>query len=76
MAATWTIYHSAKLIYNLFFHPLRHILGPWLSEGTSIYLPELYFDLVRSGPYTRQIQKMHEKYGMMTVFCSCGSDWH
>jgi hypothetical protein len=62
-AGTWIIYQSIKLTYNLFFHPLRHIPGPWLSAGT--YLPELYYDLLRSGRYTREIQKMHEKYGML-----------
>ncbi|KAK3291706.1 benzoate 4-monooxygenase cytochrome p450 [Chaetomium fimeti] len=61
LATTWAIYNLAKLIYNLYFHPLRHIPGPWLSAGT--YLPELYYDWARSGRYTRQIQKMHEKYG-------------
>ncbi|GAB1311033.1 Trichodiene oxygenase [Madurella fahalii] len=60
-AGTWIVYQLARVIYNLYFHPLRHIPGPWLSAAT--YLPELYYDLVRSGRYTREIQKMHEKYG-------------
>lgn len=62
-AGTWISYQLVRVIYNLFFHPLRHIPGPWLSAAT--YLPELYYDLVRSGRYTREIQKMHEKYGMI-----------
>ncbi|KXX82892.1 Trichodiene oxygenase [Madurella mycetomatis] len=60
-AGTWISYQLVRVIYNLFFHPLRHIPGPWLSAAT--YLPELYYDLVKSGRYTREIQKMHEKYG-------------
>ncbi|KAL4909127.1 hypothetical protein BDW74DRAFT_165739 [Aspergillus multicolor] len=53
--------HIAKCIYNLFFHPLRHIPGPWLAAAT--YIPEFYYDIVLGGRYTRQIQQMHKKYG-------------
>ncbi|KAK5994061.1 Cytochrome P450 monooxygenase sdnE [Cladobotryum mycophilum] len=60
-AGTWVIYQASIVIYNLFFHPLRHIPGPWLSAAS--YFPEFYYDVVRSGLYTRQIMKMHEKYG-------------
>ncbi|KAL3429166.1 cytochrome P450 [Aspergillus tetrazonus] len=58
---TWIFFHLAKCIYNLFFHPLSHIPGPWLAAAT--YLPEFYHDVVRGGRYTTQIQQMHEKYG-------------
>ncbi|EAA64872.1 hypothetical protein AN2040.2 [Aspergillus nidulans FGSC A4] len=57
----WVFFHLAKCIYNLFFHPLSHIPGPWLAAAT--YLPEFYHDVVRGGRYTTQIQQMHEKYG-------------
>lgn len=60
-AGTWIASVLVKVIYNVYFHPLRHIPGPWLSTAT--YLPELYHDVLRSGRYTRQIQKMHIKYG-------------
>jgi hypothetical protein len=65
LAGVFSIYHLGKLIYNLFFHPLRHIPGPWLSRGS--YLPEIWYDVVRKGRYTKQIQKMHEKYGMLDM---------
>ncbi|OTA87481.1 hypothetical protein M434DRAFT_375491 [Hypoxylon sp. CO27-5] len=58
---TWVIYQLSKLIYNLCFHPLRHIPGPKLAAAT--YLPEFYYDVVRFGHYTRRIQQMHEQYG-------------
>ncbi|KAI2615591.1 benzoate 4-monooxygenase cytochrome p450 [Hypoxylon sp. NC1633] len=58
---TWIIYHLSKIIYNVYFHPLHHIPGPWLSAGT--YIPEFYYDVVKSGRYTRQINEMHQKYG-------------
>ena len=75
-ATAFTAYHLLKLIYNVYFHPLRHIPGPWLSAGT--YLPELYYDVLRSGLYTKQIQKMHEKYGerRIAVRNALGNDLH
>ncbi|VBB84788.1 Putative cytochrome P450 E-class, group I [Podospora comata] len=60
-SGTWLAYHLVKVIYNLFFHPLAHIPGPLLSRAT--YIPEFWYDVVRSGLYTKQIQKMHDKYG-------------
>lgn len=61
-SGTWLAYHLVKVIYNLFFHPLAHIPGPLLSRAT--YIPEFWYDVVRSGLYTKQIQKMHDKYGL------------
>ncbi|KAI8931399.1 hypothetical protein NX059_011729 [Plenodomus lindquistii] len=58
---TWIIYRLGLITYNLYLHPLKHVPGPWLAAAT--YLPEIYYDVIRSGRYTRQIQKMHEKYG-------------
>ncbi|RDW81033.1 cytochrome P450 [Aspergillus mulundensis] len=58
---TWILFQLGKCIYNLFFHPLHHIPGPWLAAAT--YLPEFYYDIVQGGRYTRRIQQMHEKYG-------------
>lgn len=60
---TYIAYHVSKVIYNLFFHPLRHIPGPKLAAAT--YIPEFYYDVLRSGSYTRQIMQMHAKYGIL-----------
>jgi hypothetical protein len=54
-------YHLAYIVYNLFVHPLRDFPGPRLSAAT--YIPEFYFDVLRSGRYTKQIVQMHKKYG-------------
>lgn len=54
-------YYAFQMIYNVVFHPLSHIPGPWLARAT--YLPEFYYDVLRSGLYTKQIRAMHEKYG-------------
>ena len=60
-AGTWILYQVANLVRNLYFHPLSHIPGPKLAAAT--YLPEFYYDVVRSGRYTKCIKQMHEKYG-------------
>ncbi|KAI2464658.1 cytochrome P450 [Annulohypoxylon bovei var. microspora] len=61
-SGVWVTYQLLTLLYNLSpLHPLNHIPGPWLARGT--YLPEFYYDLIKYGRYTKQIQKLHEKYG-------------
>ncbi|KAJ4305631.1 hypothetical protein N0V90_001162 [Kalmusia sp. IMI 367209] len=61
-AGGFAAYHVVRLLYNVYFHPLSHIIpGPWLSRGS--YFPEFYYDVIRSGRYTRKIREMHEKYG-------------
>ncbi|KAJ8123130.1 hypothetical protein ONZ43_g851 [Nemania bipapillata] len=59
--AALTVHYIARIIHNLFFHPLSHIPGPRLAAAT--YIPEFYWDVVRSGRYTQQIIKMHQRYG-------------
>ncbi|OTB09420.1 hypothetical protein M426DRAFT_315977 [Hypoxylon sp. CI-4A] len=62
LVATWVGYHVFIILYNLSpFHPLSHIPGYWLARAS--YLPEFYYDMIKYGQYTKQIQKMHEKYG-------------
>ncbi|KAI0868440.1 benzoate 4-monooxygenase cytochrome p450 [Hypoxylon argillaceum] len=61
LTAAWAVHYVSRIIYNIFFHPLSHIPGPRLAAAT--YIPEFYWDVVRSGRYTQQIIKMHHKYG-------------
>jgi len=55
------VYLAAKSIYNIFFHPLKHVPGPKLAAAT--YLVEFYYDVILIGRYTTRIQQMHERYG-------------
>lgn len=58
----WLVYHVLKAIYNISpLHPLSRIPGPKLAAAT--YLPEFYYDVVKYGCYTKEIAKMHKKYG-------------
>lgn len=58
----WLIFQFLKALYNVSpWHPLYAIPGPKLAAAT--YLPEIYWDVVKFGKYTRQIKEMHVKYG-------------
>ena len=65
VAGTWLTSQLVKLMYNLFFHPLSHIPGPRLAAAT--YIPEFYYDVLRSGRYTERIRHMHETYGKIPL---------
>ena len=56
-----SVYFFSRSIYRLYFHPLRKFPGPKLAAITYGY--EFYFDVVRSGMYIWEVEKMHEKYG-------------
>ncbi|EKG18136.1 Cytochrome P450 [Macrophomina phaseolina MS6] len=49
-----------RVVYDLFFHPLRKIPGPKIAAIGSFY--EFYYDVIKDGTYIWEIQKMHQKY--------------
>jgi hypothetical protein len=62
LTGLWLGYHLLKALYNVSpLHPLSRIPGPKLAAAT--YWPEFYYDVVKFGCYTKEIRKMHEKYG-------------
>ncbi|KAJ8111309.1 hypothetical protein OPT61_g6064 [Boeremia exigua] len=62
LAGVWLAYQVLKAIYNVSpLHPLSHVPGDKLAAAT--YWPEFYYDVVKFGCYTKEIAKMHEKYG-------------
>ncbi|KAJ6184876.1 hypothetical protein N7519_006177 [Penicillium mononematosum] len=50
-----------RTVYHLYFHPLSKFPGPKLAAATFFY--EFYYDVVKSGMYIWEIERMHEKYG-------------
>ncbi|PLN84688.1 cytochrome P450 [Aspergillus taichungensis] len=54
-------YILLKSIYRLYFHPLRKFPGPKLAAITSLY--EFYYNVIRSGKFLFEIERMHEQYG-------------
>ncbi|KAI1085096.1 cytochrome P450 [Whalleya microplaca] len=62
LMGTWVTFKLLTVLYNLSsLHPLSHIPGPRLARAT--YLPEIYYDCIKYGRYTKQIQQMHNEYG-------------
>ncbi|KAF4910811.1 Cytochrome P450 monooxygenase sdnE [Colletotrichum fructicola] len=56
-----TLYLIGLAVYRLNFHPLARFPGPKIAALTVFY--EFYFDGIKRGRYTFEIQRMHEKYG-------------
>ncbi|KAJ4319065.1 hypothetical protein N0V94_004117 [Neodidymelliopsis sp. IMI 364377] len=53
------VYAIGTIVYNLYFHPLRHIPGPWLARSTSVP----YGLQMRSGNIVAWLQQLHAQYG-------------
>lgn len=54
-------YAIVLAVYRLYLHPLARFPGPRLAAVTSWY--EGYYEIVQNGQYSRQISKLHDKYG-------------
>ena len=50
-----------KTIYRLLFHPLRKFPGPKIVAVSRCY--EYYWEVYRSGRFSQQIDRMHDRYG-------------
>lgn len=58
----WLASFLLKVTYRLSpLHPLYAFPGPRFAKAT--YLYEIYFDLVKGGLYTQEIQRLHNVYG-------------
>ena len=67
LALFWVL---ALVTYRLYFSPLSHIPGPPLAAVTILY--EFYFECILGGKYGLEIQKMHDRYGVLQI-CSAQS---
>ena len=59
--AAYAVYLVSLAVYRLYFSPLVKFPGPKLAALTNWY--EFYYDVVREGEFTWQIQKLHRRYG-------------
>jgi hypothetical protein len=55
------LYLLAAAVYRLYLSPLARFPGPKLAALTLWY--EFYYDVIKTGAYMGEIQKMHERYG-------------
>jgi hypothetical protein len=55
------LYLLGLAVYRLYLHPLARCPGPKLAALTFFY--GFYFEGIKRGRYTFEIQRMHEKYG-------------
>ncbi|KAH7090475.1 cytochrome P450 [Paraphoma chrysanthemicola] len=62
LIAVYFVFKFAQAVYNVSpFHPLSAFPGPKFAAAT--YVPEFWHDVLRFGCYTKEVKKMHEKYG-------------
>ncbi|KAJ5757735.1 uncharacterized protein N7511_006429 [Penicillium nucicola] len=52
---------ALNIVYNLYFHPLSKFPGPKIAAASFFY--EFYYDVIKSGMYIWEIERMHEIYG-------------
>lgn len=51
---------ALKIVYRLYFHPLRNFPGPKLAAATSLYAA--YYDICTPG-LIKRLPELHKKYG-------------
>ena len=57
------LYLAYGVIWRLFWSPIAKFPGPKLAAVTLWY--EFYYDVLKTGRYMWEIEKMHEKYGQL-----------
>ena len=60
-AFLWVCYLLGLVVYRLYFHPLAAFPGPKYAAISRWH--EFYYEVVKQGKFTFEVQKLHEKYG-------------
>jgi hypothetical protein len=68
------LYVVSGAIYRLYFSPIAKFPGPKLAALTLWY--EFYYDVIKKGRYTWEIEKMHEKYGLLHPLNELATFWN
>ncbi|OJJ96495.1 hypothetical protein ASPACDRAFT_54396 [Aspergillus aculeatus ATCC 16872] len=55
------VYAAALIFYRLYLSPLARFPGPRLAAATGLY--EVYYQLIKGGIFTWQINRLHDQYG-------------
>jgi hypothetical protein len=60
-AILWICYLLGLVIYRLYFHPLAAFPGPKYAAISRWH--EFYYEVVKQGQFTFEVQKLHKRYG-------------
>ena len=63
LSATATVFCAAKVVYNLFFHPLARVPGPRWAAATRLWL----FFQEMTGLGHENLLALHTKYGKLAL---------
>lgn len=63
--ATTTFLGLCRLVYNVFFHPLRKFPGPWMAGATSGW--KAYKEVIKQETLAQELFDLHAKYGKTTI---------
>ncbi|OQE16256.1 hypothetical protein PENFLA_c028G07104 [Penicillium flavigenum] len=61
LLTTATLYELSRIVYNLFFHPLRKFPGPWMAGATSGW--RVYKEVIKQETLAQELFVLHERYG-------------
>lgn len=61
VTSLFLVYVIGLFIFRAYFDSLSHVPGPKLAAATLWY--EFYYDVIKKGRYTWEIDQMHKKYG-------------
>lgn len=59
------VWFTSTIIYRHFFHQLAKFPSPLLPAIT--YLHAFYFDVLCSGHFYKEIERLHDKYSVLEV---------
>lgn len=62
LLAAASLYGLGRVIYNVFFHPLRNFPGPWMAGATSSW--KAYKEVIKQESAVHELFHLHKKYGM------------
>ena len=65
LLGVFSLYLLGLGIYRLYLDPIAKFPGPKLAALTLWY--QFYYDVLKQGKYTSEIEKMHEAYGWYHV---------
>jgi hypothetical protein len=61
LVAGWLIVGAGRLIFNVFFHPLREYPGP-LAARASLWW-KIYIEVIKQESMTDALFRLHKQYG-------------